>query len=228
MLPPAPSGTRRDRWDPQRLDVEGREGRITGKQQEYGTANAVYTFLQDRLFKLVAAAGCLGIYIDSVWEHWATQGPQYYVMAQLTWNPRQDGRTVLDDYYRRGFGPAADSVRRYFETLEQARMEYVAKNGYAAGAINLGKLLTPQLLDAAESHLHQAAEAAAEDRDAYHRRVEWGRAGCRFTRLVAENARLAAKRCQEPSMPSTLRAVPENGCRGRNGPFGPPPARIRT
>ena len=39
----------RDRWDPQRLDVEDRDGKITGKQQEYGTVNAVYTFLQDRL-----------------------------------------------------------------------------------------------------------------------------------------------------------------------------------
>ena len=29
----------------------------------------------------------VGIYIDSVWEHWATQGPQYYVMAHLLWDP---------------------------------------------------------------------------------------------------------------------------------------------
>ncbi|MCB1244632.1 MAG: hypothetical protein KDN04_18060, partial [Verrucomicrobiae bacterium] len=39
----------RDRWDPERLTVEGQDGTIVGKQLEYGTANAVYTFLQDRL-----------------------------------------------------------------------------------------------------------------------------------------------------------------------------------
>jgi hypothetical protein len=39
----------RDRWDPARLDVEGGDGIIRGKQQEYGTANAVYSFLQDDL-----------------------------------------------------------------------------------------------------------------------------------------------------------------------------------
>ena len=111
-------------------------------------------------------------------------------MAQLTWNPGQEGRVVLDDYYRRAFGPAADQVRRYFEILEQARMEYVGKNGYAAGAINLGALFHSGLLDTAEAHLRQAAKAAAKDREVYRQRVEFVRAGFAFTRLVAENSRL--------------------------------------
>ena len=39
----------RDRWDPDHLVVEGIDDKIVGKQQEYGTVNAVYTFLQDYL-----------------------------------------------------------------------------------------------------------------------------------------------------------------------------------
>lgn len=39
----------RDKWDPKHLSVEGRRKKIEGRQQEYGTANAVYTFLQDCL-----------------------------------------------------------------------------------------------------------------------------------------------------------------------------------
>ncbi len=39
----------RDRWDPARLDVMGGDGPIKGKQQEYGTVNAIHTFLQDQL-----------------------------------------------------------------------------------------------------------------------------------------------------------------------------------
>jgi len=39
----------RDRWDPDHLVVEGVDQTIVGKQQEYGTVNAVYTFLQDYL-----------------------------------------------------------------------------------------------------------------------------------------------------------------------------------
>jgi hypothetical protein len=39
----------RDRWDPHHLEVEGIDEKIVGKQQEYGTVNAVYTFLQDQV-----------------------------------------------------------------------------------------------------------------------------------------------------------------------------------
>ena len=39
----------RDRWDPEHLTVEGLDEKIVGHQQEYGTVNAIYTFLQDQL-----------------------------------------------------------------------------------------------------------------------------------------------------------------------------------
>jgi len=52
-------------------------------------------------FRFVADNHCIGLFVDSVWEHWATQGPQYYLMAQLAWNPRIDEQAVLDDYYHR-------------------------------------------------------------------------------------------------------------------------------
>ena len=67
-----------------------------------------------RDLKDVAAAHCEGIYIDAVWEHWATQGPQYYVMAQLVWNPDADAEAILADYYARAFGPAAARSARVF------------------------------------------------------------------------------------------------------------------
>lgn len=39
----------RDRWDPNQLTAETKIGRVEGVQQEYGTVNAVYSFLQDQL-----------------------------------------------------------------------------------------------------------------------------------------------------------------------------------
>ena len=39
----------RDRWDPAHMTVKKRLSTATGVQQEYGTANAVYTFLRDQL-----------------------------------------------------------------------------------------------------------------------------------------------------------------------------------
>jgi hypothetical protein len=39
----------RDRWDPKHMEAKGRLSTKTGMQQEYGTANAVFTFLRDQL-----------------------------------------------------------------------------------------------------------------------------------------------------------------------------------
>lgn len=139
--------------------------------------------------KAVAAANCIGIYIDSVWEHWATQGPLYYVMAQLVWDPGRDAEAVLDDYYRRGFGPAADAVRAYFEMWENARMAYVAEHG-ERGVFHFPVLYSAERIAEAESLLKTAAETVADAPGVYRERVAFVAAGLSHTRLVMENARL--------------------------------------
>jgi hypothetical protein len=138
--------------------------------------------------KDVAAARCEGIFIDSVWEHWATHGPQYYVMAQIVWNPQVDAQVVLDDYYRRAFGPAAASVREYYETLEKERMTFTAADG-ETGVFSLPKLYTPELLRDAQARLDRAAAAVPPD-SLYARRVAFVRAGYDYTRLTLDNITL--------------------------------------
>jgi hypothetical protein len=140
--------------------------------------------------KFVADRNCIGIFIDSVWEHWATQGPQYYVMAQLIWDPRRDGQAILDDYYARGFGPAADHVRAYYELLEQARMAYVDEHGYETGPLSFPQLYADDLLDRAGNHLEQARASVADETGVYGARVEFVAAGLAFTRLSVENMSL--------------------------------------
>ncbi|MBL9090836.1 MAG: DUF4838 domain-containing protein [Planctomycetaceae bacterium] len=148
-------------------------------------------------FRLIGDSGCMGIYVDGVWEHWSTIGPQYYMMAHLTWNPRQDAAALLDDYYRRGFGPAADDVRGYYELLEKARMEFVAKHGYGGDVYTFPQLYTPKLLDAAEAKLAAAAAAAGND-ELYRRRIAFVNVGLDYTRLVVDNARLMKDHWTKP------------------------------
>ncbi|QIF01041.1 DUF4838 domain-containing protein [Roseimicrobium sp. ORNL1] len=139
--------------------------------------------------KAVAAAGCKGIYIDGVWEHWATMGPQYYVMGQLVWNPSLDTAAVLEDYYRRAFGPAASHVRAYYEGIEKARMAFTAEN-LEAGVFDFPKLYTPELLRDSQTNLDAAKEAAKSSSEVYQRRVEFVQAGLTYTALILDNIRL--------------------------------------
>lgn len=140
--------------------------------------------------KFVAENRAVGIFIDAVWEHWSTQGPQYYAMAQLIWNPSVDGDAILSDYYERAFGPAADHVRRYYEAIESARMSYVESEGYAAGAANLPKLFTKQLLDQSQDSLRKAAAAVKDSPKVYRQRVDFVQSGLTYTVLMVENIRL--------------------------------------
>ncbi|MFZ5829617.1 MAG: DUF4838 domain-containing protein [Planctomycetota bacterium] len=148
--------------------------------------------------KFVADNHGIGIFIDGVWEHWATQGPQYYVMAHLIWDPSRDGQAVLDDYYARGFGPAAEHVRAYYDLIEQARMDYVRERGYEAGLFAFPSLYSKDLLSRADVHLQRAAAQVHDGPDVFRRRVAFVQAGLAWTRLVVENIALMDGYWREP------------------------------
>ncbi|MFC1454324.1 DUF4838 domain-containing protein [Verrucomicrobiota bacterium] len=131
-------------------------------------------------FKFIASNKCIGIYIDSVWEHWATVGPQYYVMAQLTWNPDQDGQAILDDYYHRGFGKAAGDIKAYWALLEKTREEYVS------GDRTYPEVYNQAFFDKAYKLLDRASKAVAKAPEKYGKRVEFVRAGLDWTKLIVE------------------------------------------
>ncbi len=136
-----------------------------------------------RDFKDVAAANCIGIYIDGVWEHWSTVGPLYYIMAQLAWNPAADAEAILTDYYTRAFGPAAPQVREYFETIEKERMAFTAKND-EAGIFSFPQLYTADLLRESQARLDRAAAAVPAD-SIHAKRVAFIQTGLTYTRMTA-------------------------------------------
>ncbi len=139
--------------------------------------------------KFAAENHCLGLFIDSVWEHWATQGPQYYVMAQLVWNPGADAGAILDDYYRRAFGPAAADVRAYFEEIETARMAFVKSHGYESGVGAFPELYTEELLALLAGHLSQALKKTDGASGIFSERVAFVRSGLAYTRRLMEITR---------------------------------------
>ncbi len=62
--------------------------------------------------------GMIGSDWDAIIHHWATVGLNYYVLGRLLWDPSQDVDSIVQDYCRTGFGPAAEEMHAYFGELE--------------------------------------------------------------------------------------------------------------
>jgi len=135
-------------------------------------------------FQMLAGTGSIGVYLDYVWLYWSTQGPLYYLMAQLAWNPRADAQAVMNDYYKRGFGPAAEAVKAYWEWQEIPCRAMVVDGRTWVEAFGQDWFVRAvQLLNQAESALVGAPEK-------YVRRLSFVRAGFEFLRLQTENRAL--------------------------------------
>lgn len=148
-------------------------------------------------FRFLADHRCVGLTVDTAREHWATQGPQYYLMAQLAWDPYQDGEAVLTDYYRRGFGPAAAEIEAYWNLMESATGRFVADSDLRTSSRNrfhtaalVPRIYHPAFLQEAEALLDRADAKAAAAPERYAQRIAFVRAGFDFTRLMAANVPL--------------------------------------
>ncbi len=149
----------------------------------------------------------VGISVDSIENHWATQGPQYYATAQLAWDPRLDVDALLADYYTRAFGPAAPHVAAYFSLFEDLYAELPEQYAEAGWHNNRdlprlyrerwengerpdktrrlgeeGVQRNDKLERTAAEHLARAREAVAEGPQIYRQRVAFIETGLTFTR----------------------------------------------
>lgn len=135
-------------------------------------------------FRLVGEKNVKGLWMDAIYGHWASQGIHYYMLAQLAWNPRADGKAILADYLRRAYGPAVEPMRAYWELIEQTTLGMTVE----------GK---PES-DVWDAAFHRRANAildrATTEADGapakYAQRVAFARAGLEYLRLLQENEAL--------------------------------------
>jgi len=137
-------------------------------------------------FRFVADTQCIGVYFDMFWYHWSTQGPLYYALAHLAWNPQTDVKTLMDDYYQRTYGPAAADLKAYWELLEQTRMEFVVENPSPYRTFDLPQKYTSALFTKAQAHLDAAAMKLATADEKYRRRMQFTRCGFEFAKIVVD------------------------------------------
>ncbi len=153
-------------------------------------------------FRFLAEHHCRGIIIDTTPQHWAVQGPQYYLMARMAWDPMLDGDAVMDEYYRRAFGPAASSIERYFALMEQAHEDIVNQPGWRASmGLALGGTLSGMLqsvydaavLAQADELLSEAEAQVADAPQRFRQRVAMIRAGLDHAEALLESFAVMAR-----------------------------------
>ncbi|HIE51985.1 MAG TPA: DUF4838 domain-containing protein [Armatimonadetes bacterium] len=132
--------------------------------------------------------GLLVTDFDGCLQNWATEGLNYYVLAKLLWDPQADVEAIIEDYCRAGFGPAAEPVRQYFATLEEATDRLAASRQYIDRKRTLhllAALYTDELLATCRTLL-QRARALAQDQPEILARIAFLEQGLRYTQLQRE------------------------------------------
>lgn len=144
-------------------------------------------------FRFLADNGAVGMFVDGAWEHWATQGPMYYLMAQLAWDPYQDGEALMADYYRRGFDGAAEEIKTYWTMMEEGNAALMASPNLRLGSAgrftvieSAKQVYTPKFMDRADRTLRRAANKIAGEPEKYRERVTFVRAGFDLFRSMIE------------------------------------------
>ncbi|HOJ12634.1 MAG TPA: DUF4838 domain-containing protein [Clostridiales bacterium] len=173
-------------WRPNLLHDQGYTGSVT---------NYVHKLAED--FNYLSKHGMQGTDFDSINNHWATVGLNYYILAKLMWNPDINIDEVVDDYFRSGFGNAAKYVKQYFLRIEELAEREAAKciPGSILANPPLVSHFTSEEIDELGAMLNKAMEAAQSDSDSETiiKRIKFVRIGYDFSVLQAEIYKLLAK-----------------------------------
>ncbi len=130
--------------------------------------------------RFAAEHNAVGIVFDKLWYNWATNGLNYYILARMAWNPYADGEALLDDYYQRGFGKAADDIEAYWTLMEQGNDRIVK------GGESWWKVYDEKFCAEARDHLESAFDALEGEPEKYRKRVEFLEVGLDYTQGLAQ------------------------------------------
>ncbi|MCA1809641.1 MAG: DUF4838 domain-containing protein [Lentisphaerae bacterium] len=136
--------------------------------------------------RLAAENGVIGLFFDTITEHWATQGPYYYILGQMAWNPHADGQAIMDDYYQRAFGKAAQEMQAYWEMIEMVAQSILFEG------VDLKQAWDVDFFQRARDYLARAEATVAAEPEIYRERIRFVGLGLDYTELLLE-----AERCMD-------------------------------
>ena len=65
----------------------------------------------------------IDVFFSQLPSFWGLDGAKAWFAAELLWDPDQDAKALLDEYYYNFFGPASAPIRAFYETAERHRNE---------------------------------------------------------------------------------------------------------
>ena len=96
------------------------------------------------------------------WTDWIYDIQNLYAAGKLMWDPSEDIDAVMEEYYTKFFGPAAEPVRQFYEEMELAW----AKHGYQTGKWDYQRvwkeLYPPEFVDRMMGLLKEAVKLAGK------------------------------------------------------------------
>jgi hypothetical protein len=112
--------------------------------------------------KYLYSLGVRRYYCQSSLSDWDLDGPLYYVIARLLWDPAADPGAIAAEWVRLMFGPAAAEIQGYYDAVV-ASARKTGKPFAGAPARELPGLFDHALLDEAMAALERAERAAVEE-----------------------------------------------------------------
>lgn len=136
--------------------------------------------------RLVAENNVIGLYSDKLWEHWAPHGAHYYLLGRMAWNPYADGKAILEDYYRRGFGKAAENVKAYWDLMAATTRKILSARESVRYDPPWWDFYDDSFFEAAQGHLDRAVEAVKDEPEVYRDRIGFVQLCLDHTRSIVE------------------------------------------
>ena len=154
-------------------------------------------------FKFAYKHGMEGARFDSLTGQWAVHGPRLYMHLRLLSDPELEIDEIRNEYFS-AFGPAAESMERYFDYWEDYARDNMARfvdifkplrnaGGFRYRAYPLGVHLAypPESFEPAEALIEDALKQAASDPlPEYKERVKFIQAGLEHARLTVDLAKI--------------------------------------
>lgn len=100
--------------------------------------------------------------------NWGYDAPAMYLATRLYWDPYQDVDVIVDEWFARMYGPAAEPMRNHFEIIENA---YINSDYFTGNVYDVPKIITPEIRVQLHETLTQAQQAAG-DNELIGKRIE--------------------------------------------------------